>query len=74
MLIKATIDRFENGRAVLRTTDRQSIIWPKDKLPANIHEGSVLRIAVSSDQAAESADKELAKDILNEILNTAPKD
>ncbi len=70
MLIKATIDRFENGRVVLKTEDKQSIIWPREKLPENIREGSVLRIAVSSDDAAEGADRELAKNILNEILNT----
>ncbi len=70
MLIKATIDRFEEGRAVLKTKDKQTIIWPKNKLPENVGEGTVLRIALTDDQATASADKELAKDILNEILNT----
>ncbi len=70
MLIKVTIDRFENGKAVLKTEDKQSIVWPKNKLPENIKEGSVLRIAISFDQETEGSDKELAKDILNEILNT----
>ena len=73
MILKVTIDRFENEKAVLKTEDKQTIIWPKDKLPENIHEGGVLKIAISSDQATESVDKELAKGILNEILNTSQK-
>lgn len=71
MLTKVTIDRFEGDKAVLKTEDNQEIIWPKDKLPENIQEGSVLRIAISSDSGAERADKELAKSILNEILNSS---
>ena len=73
MIVKVTIDRFEEGKAVLKTKDKQTITWPKDKLPENIHEGSVLRIAISTDQATEIVDKELAKDILNEILDTSKK-
>ena len=74
MLIKVTIDRFEGDTAVLKTEDAQSIVWPKDKLPKNVQEGSVLKIAIGSDIAAESADKELAKDILNEILDSSQKE
>jgi len=69
MLTKVTIDRFEGDKAILKTKENQSIIWPKDKLPKNAKESSVLRITISSDLDLESTDKELAKDILNEILN-----
>ena len=69
MNVKLTIDRFENDKAVLKTEDRFTIIWPKDKLPENIHEGMVLIFNISSDTEDEKNKKQLAKDILNEILD-----
>ena len=69
MVIKATIDRFEADKAVLLTADKETIIWPRKSLPKNVQEGTVLRIAVTFDSEEEGADKELAKDILNEILD-----
>ena len=67
--MKVTIDRFEGDKAVLKMANKETISWPKDQLPQEAKESSVLRIAISSDSDAEGADKELAKDILNEILN-----
>ena len=29
MLIKVTVDRFEGDKAILRTSDKQNIVWPK---------------------------------------------
>ncbi len=69
MLIKATIDRLEDEKAVLKTSKGESIIWPKNSLPQSIQEGTVLRIALTTDKQSETADQELAKDILNEILH-----
>ena len=69
MDIKLTIDRFEGGKAVLKTNDGDTIIWPKGKLPENIHEGSVLTVSIHTLAEKESKNKQLAKDILNEILN-----
>ena len=71
MLIKVTIDRFEGEQAILKTKDKETIIWPKNKLPHNMKEGGGLQIALSADVATESVDKELAKSILNEILETS---
>ena len=73
MNVKLTIDRFENDKAVLKTEDRFTIIWPKDKLPENIHEGMILVFNIINDAKAEKDKKELAKDILNEILDTSNK-
>ena len=42
MNINLTIDRFENEKAVLKTKDNESIIWPKNKLPENLKEGDVI--------------------------------
>jgi len=69
MNIKLTIDRFEEEKAVLKTEDGISIVWPKDKLPKESHEGMILIFNIN-DANAEKNDQKLAKDILNEILNT----
>jgi len=70
MNVKIIIDRFENNKAVLQTEDGQSIIWPKDKLPQDAREGMALNFNILSDAETEQDKKELAKAILNEILNT----
>ena len=70
MNIKLTIDRFEGGKAVLKTEDNNEIIWPKDKLPEQAREGMVLNFNIQNNIQAEKEKKELAKDILNEILDT----
>ncbi len=70
MNIKITIDRVENDKAVLQTEDGQSIIWPKDKLPEGAREGTALNFNILNDAEAEKDKKKLAKEILNEILNT----
>ena len=70
MNIKLTIDRFEGGKVVLKTEDNNEIIWPKDKLPEQAREGMVLNFNIQNNIQAEKEKKELAKDILNEILDT----
>lgn len=70
MILKLKVDRFENGSVVLKTQAAKTIVWPKENLPDNIQEGSVLRVAIALDSKSEGADKELARDILNEILKT----
>jgi hypothetical protein len=69
MMLKLTIDRFEDGQAVLKNEDNTSIIWPKEKLPADAKEGSMLLFNITNDAKNEADSKKLAKDILNEILN-----
>jgi len=69
MNISLVIDRFENGKAILKTNDNDTIIWPKNKLPENLQEGSVLNFNITNDKNEEVNKKNLAKDILNEILN-----
>lgn len=65
-----TIDRFEGDKAVLKTKDGETIIWPKNKLPENINEGTVLTYLITGDIETEQEKQEIAKEILNEILNT----
>ena len=64
-----TIDRFEDKKAVLKTAEGKTIIWPKSMLPAEAKEGAVLNFTIRGDREKEKEKKGLAKDILNELLN-----
>ena len=68
-----TIDRFEEDKAILKTEDNDTIIWPKNKLPNNAKEGEILTFTIANDIEAKKDKKELAKNILNEILDTEEK-
>jgi uncharacterized protein (DUF2225 family) len=48
--------------------DGQKLNWPKEKLPKNIKEGAVLWLSILEDKEATQKQRELAKEILNEIL------
>ena len=74
METKIIIDRFEGDKAVLKTTDNQTIIWPKNKLPSDVKESGVLFFNIQIDKNKEDQSKKLAKIILNEILNTENDD
>ena len=63
-----TIDRFEGEKAVLKTEKGETIVWPKNKLPAEVKEGAVLTFSIRGDKEKEKDKKGLAKDILNELL------
>ena len=69
MNLTLTIDRFEEDKAVLKTSDNNTIIWPKNKLPTGAREGSILYFKIMADEEAEKNKQEQAKDILNEILD-----
>lgn len=63
-----TIDRIENGQAVLKDENGSTVIWPKNKLPAGVREGAALNFTIAGDKEAEKNKKELAKEMLNQIL------
>lgn len=71
MIIKLTIDRFEEDKAVLAADDGTTIIWPKNKLPADVHEGSALSFDVTEEAEREKQNKQTAKDIINEIIQNS---
>jgi len=73
MEVKLTIDRFEGNKAVLKTEAGDSIIWPKKMLPDQAHEGMVLNFNISDKANIEADKNKLAKQILNEILDTKEK-
>lgn len=69
MKIKFTLDRFEGDGAVLIDEQGKTTIWPKNKLPANPRDGSVLVFDIMEEKEQEKKDKQSAKDLLNEIIN-----
>jgi len=71
MLIKLTVDRLEEDKAVLVADDGTAIIWPKNKLPNNVHEGSALSFDIIEAAEREKRDKQTAKDIINEIIKNS---
>jgi len=68
-MLKAVIDRFEGDYAVLVFSDGQRFNWPRNKLPSGVAEGSIVWITAVNDKMVGENQKELAKEILNEILN-----
>ena len=66
---KGILDRFEGGRAIIKSEDGTEIVWPSSKLPEDLTAGNSLRITIA-EESKETGDKqELAKNMLNEILN-----
>jgi len=67
--IKAVIDRFEGKLAVLVTDDKQKILWPIKNLPDDVHEGSTVRLVISTAKTDQEEREKVAKTMLNEILS-----
>ena len=67
MILKLVIDRFEGEKAVLKTEDNETVVWPKNKLPENLSEGGTVMFVISG--GGGESGRKLAKDILNEILS-----
>lgn len=74
MDIELTIDRFENEKAVLKMENGETVVWPKDKLPEDAKEGEIFIFSIMNDEEKKTDKKELAKNILNEILNPEKSD
>jgi len=70
-IMKGVIDRFEGDKAVIKTEDRQELIWPKDKLPSDLGEGDLIELAIgAADSLASGRQEKVAKEILKQILHT----
>lgn len=67
--MKAVVDRIEESKAVIRSDDGQILLWPIEDLPEDTSEGSVIYISLTKSEIDESERENLAKDILNEIMN-----
>lgn len=67
--LTATLDRFENGRAILRFIDRQELHVPRRFLPKTAQEGTMFALDIQTLETAGRKQAELARAILAEILN-----
>lgn len=69
MLIKIIIDRLEGEKAVLKTEQGETIVWPRHSLPEGAGEGTAFYFKILPDREKEKESRETAREILNEILN-----
>lgn len=63
------LDRFENGRAVVRFSDSQELHIPRRFLPKTAEEGTMFALDIQTLETAGRKQAELARAILAEILN-----
>lgn len=68
--LTCTIDRLENGQAVLDFGSYGSLTLAKKHLPKTAKEGDALTVELLTDQAATKRRENLARAILEEILNS----
>jgi len=71
--LKATLLKLEGDQAVVSLEGGQQIKWPKAKLPANLKIGESFYITASREINTEKQKQELARTILEEILNGGEK-
>lgn len=67
--LTAIIDRFENDLAVLEFSHNQTLTVSKKYLPKEIKAGDALQIELLSNAQLTNRKKNLAKAILEELLN-----
>lgn len=70
--LTAIIDRLEDGQVVLKfefaPNNCKELIIPKRYLPKNVSEGVVLHFEVYNDEESTQRRKNLARQVLEEIL------
>lgn len=77
-VFKGTLDRFEGKLAVIKLDDGTEALWPIKNLADEIMPGARLKLSVSTSPDEQAEKEDLAKTMLNEILNvsedtTAPR-
>ena len=68
METKLTLDRIEEGQAVLLTDEQEKIYIPVRLLPSEAKEGNIYYINIDNKPEEAKDAKNQAKAILNEIL------
>lgn len=66
--LKAKIESFEGKFALIKTEDKQKLLWPIKNLPDDIQVGSLVRLVISTAKTDEEERERVAKTMLNEIL------
>lgn len=64
-----TLDRWENGRAVLRLDDGQEFSVARRFLPRGVGEGEHLEVHIYTEEMAAAETEDRARAILREILS-----
>lgn len=67
--LTAILVRKEGRQAVLSLVDGQELIVPIHLLPRTTHEGETLYLRIFDEQQAKADKAELARSLLEEILN-----
>ena len=67
--IEATIDRIEEDICVFILENNEKLILPIGKLPTGCKQGDVVILTIEKSKGKTEERENLAKDVLNEILN-----
>jgi len=68
--LKAIVKKFEGKFVMLETEDKQMVRWLIKDLPDDVHEGTAVRLLLSTAKTDEAARTKLAQTVVNEILNS----
>lgn len=68
---QGVVDRFEGKLAVIKLDDGSEVLWPIKNLADDIKEGTTVKMTISTNQNEQKEKEELAKTILNDILNVS---
>jgi Protein of unknown function (DUF3006) len=68
MAIAATIDRFEDDKAVVLLDNGQELVLSRSELPAGVGEGARLVLRFTHDEADEADKAEQARQLLTDLL------
>ena len=68
--MRAVIDRFEDGKAVLLLGDDEAeqAVWPRSFLPDAAKEGDILELEFRIEAEATALAKAAAEDLLRQLL------
>jgi len=69
MTYKLTVNKITDNTAELSNENEINITWPLKELPAETKTGDSLYFHIHSDKGLNTNEKEIATDILNEILH-----
>ena len=69
--LKFTVDRIEEGYAVLLLRDEESttVNWPLETIPFSVSEGDILTFEIEKDEEEREAARERVKSLLQKLNN-----
>jgi hypothetical protein len=70
-VFKGTLDRFEGKLGVIKLDDGTEALWPIKNLADEIMPGTRLKLSVATSPDEQAEKEDLAKTMLNEILNVS---